>query len=67
MPAPQELPKKSPPPGQRLGCKSPRVGQIFGANPRGCAGGWLWMKLIPHKRISYEMRSQWNQSVISRG
>ena len=30
MPAPQ--------PRQKLGYKSPRVGQTFGANPRGCSG-----------------------------
>ena len=29
-----------------LGCKSPRVGQNFHANPQGCTGGWLWIKLI---------------------
>ena len=35
------------PPGKKLDAKAPGWGQIFGANPRGCAGGWLWMKLIP--------------------
>ena len=32
-------PNKSTPPRQKLGCKSPRVGANFGANPQGCAGG----------------------------
>ena len=40
MSAPRELPQQIPP-GQKLGCKSPRVGQIFGANFRGCAGGMV--------------------------
>ena len=36
------------PPCKSLDAKAPGWGQIFGANPRGCAGGeWLWMKLIP--------------------
>ena len=42
------------PSGQKLGCKSPRVGQMFGANPQRCARGggrrrrgeWLWVKLL---------------------
>ena len=44
MPARRELPQQITAPGQKLGCKSPRVGANFGANPRGCAGGWLWQK-----------------------
>ena len=39
-------PTNAPPPRQKLGCKSPGWGQIFGANPRGAQGGWLWQKLI---------------------
>ena len=48
MPAPRELPQQipAPLPGKSLDAKAPGWGQIFGANPRGCAGGWLWMKLI---------------------
>ena len=34
IPTPQELPQQIPTLGQKLGCKSPRVGQLFGANPR---------------------------------
>ena len=32
---------KSSPPGQKVGCKSPRVGQIFGPNPHGCRGVFM--------------------------
>ena len=52
IPAPRELPQQMPaspsplPPGKSLDAKAPWWGQIFGANPRGCAGGWLWQKLI---------------------
>ena len=35
------------PPDKSLDAKAPGWGQIFGANPWGCEGGWLWMKLIP--------------------
>ena len=35
------------PRGNSLDAKAPGRGQVFGADPRGCAGGWLWMKLIP--------------------
>ena len=42
MSAPQELSQQitatPPPPWQKLECKSPRVGQSFGANPRECSG-----------------------------
>ena len=33
----RELPQQ-PLLGQKVGCKSPKVGQIFGANPRGAQG-----------------------------
>ena len=42
MPAPRELSQQiAAPPGQKPGCKSPRVGANFGANPgvRGRGGG----------------------------
>ena len=42
MPTPRELPQQINTPGQKLGWKSPRVGQSFG----GLRGGWLWQKLI---------------------
>ena len=39
-------PNKSLPPGQKLGCESPRVGEkFFGANPWGCAGGMVMAKI----------------------
>ena len=47
MPAPREVPQQIPAPGQKLGCKSPRGGGRFWCKSRGCAGGWLWLKLIP--------------------
>ena len=46
MPAPRELSQHIPAPGQKLGCKSPRVGANFGANPRECAGGGVVMDEI---------------------
>ena len=33
--------------GKSLYVKAPWWEQIFGANLRGCAGGWLWRKFIP--------------------
>ena len=45
MLAPRELSQQIPAPGQKLECKSPRLGQIFGANPRGCAGGMVMAKI----------------------
>ena len=60
MPTPRELSQQIPAPGQKkLGCKSPRVGQIFYANPRGCVGGWLWMKLIPALLDSQGLLGEW--------
>ena len=38
MPAPRDQSNKSPSPEQKLASNSPECGQIFGANPRGCAG-----------------------------
>ena len=48
MPAPRELPQQIPAPGQKLGCKSPRVGANFWCKSSGVSGGeggWLWQKL----------------------
>ena len=48
MPVPRRAAQQIPAPrGNSLDAKAPGWGQVFGANPRGCAGGWLWMKLIP--------------------
>ena len=47
MPAPRQLPQQIPAPGKSLDAKAPGWGQVFGPNPQGCAGGWLWMKMIP--------------------
>ena len=49
MPAPQELSQQIPAPGQKLGCKSLRVGTNVGCKSLEVRGGgvWLWMKLIP--------------------
>ena len=42
MPAPWELPQQIPtPPGKSLDAKAPGWGQMFGANPQGCAGGMV--------------------------
>ena len=42
MPAPLELSQQiPPPPGKSWDAKTPGRGQIFGANPRGCAGGMV--------------------------
>ena len=38
MPAPRELPQQIHVPGQKLNTKCPWWGQIFGGDPRGCAG-----------------------------
>ena len=38
MPAPRELPNKSPPHGQQFGYKSPRVGTSFWCKSPGCTG-----------------------------
>ena len=46
MPAPRELPQQIPAPRAKGRMQKPQGGQIFGANPRGCAEGWLWQKLI---------------------
>ena len=47
MPAPWELPQQipSPPPGKRYDAKVSEWGQIFYANPRGCAGGVVMKKI----------------------
>ena len=47
MPAPRELPQQIPAPGQKLGCKSPRVGENFWCKSPGVRGGgngygWNW-------------------------
>ena len=47
MPAPWELPQQMPAPRAKARMQKPWVGEIFGADLRGCAGGWLGMKLIP--------------------
>ena len=49
MPAPRELSQQIPASWAKARMQKPQGarGQIFGANPQGCAGGWLWMKLIP--------------------
>ena len=60
---PSEATPTTPTPEQKLGCKSPRVGANFGANPRGCAGGCLWMKLISALRLT---RGESNQKKITR-
>ena len=40
MPTPRDLPKKNPrPPGEKLGCKSPRVGANFQCKSPGVRGG----------------------------
>ena len=39
MPAPWELPQQMPTPGQKLGCKSPRVGATFWCKSLGVHGG----------------------------
>ena len=47
MPTPRQLSQQIPaPPGQKLGCKSPRVGANFWCKSLGMRGEWLWMKLI---------------------
>ena len=47
MPVPRDLPqKRSPPPSKNWNAKALKWEQIFGAIPRGCAGGWLRQKLI---------------------
>ena len=38
MSAPRELPQQIPVPRQKLGCKIPRVGANFYANPEGARG-----------------------------
>ena len=53
MSAPRELSQQIATPGQKLGCKSPRVGANFWCKPQGVrGGGWLWMKLIPALQTS---------------
>ena len=50
MPAPRELAQPiQTNPGQKLGCKSSRVGENFRCKFSGVRAGegWLWMKLIP--------------------
>ena len=48
MPAPRELPQQMPAPRAKARVQKPQGGGRFLVqNPRGCAGGWLWMKLIP--------------------
>ena len=47
MPASRELPQQMPAPGQKLGCKSLRVGANFwckslGVRGRGGGGGYGW-------------------------
>ena len=44
MPAPRELSQQIPAPGQKLVCKSPRVGANFWCKSSGVRG--VWMKLI---------------------
>ena len=41
MPAPRELPQQIPAPGQKLGCKSPRVGANFRCRSSGVRGGMV--------------------------
>ena len=41
MPAPQELSQQIPAPGQKLGCKSPRVGGKFFMQIPGVRGGMV--------------------------
>ena len=57
MPSIGSYPNQSPPPGQKLGCKSPRVGADFWCKSSGVRGGegWLWMKLIP--ALNCQMRN----------
>ena len=61
MPAPRELPQQIPAPRPKLGCKSPRVGQIFGANSGRCAGRMV-MDEIDTCIIVTELGKQMNPS-----
>ena len=47
MPAPRELSQQIPTPGQKLGCKSPRVGTKFWCESPGCAGRMVMHEVIP--------------------
>ena len=46
MPTPQDLPQQIPTSRAKAKMQKPQGGTNFGANPQGCAGGWLWQKLI---------------------
>ena len=41
MPAPRKLSQQIPAPQAKARMQKPRMGQIFGANPGGCAGGMV--------------------------
>ena len=52
MPAPRELSQQIPAPGQKLGCKIPRVRANFWCKFPGVRREvWLWMKSIPVLRV----------------
>ena len=46
MPTPRELSQQIPAPGQKLGCKSPRVGANFWCKSTGVCGGGMVMAAI---------------------
>ena len=47
MPANRELPQQMPPRAKARMQKPQGGGKFLVQIPGGCAGGWLWMKLIP--------------------
>ena len=60
MPTPREIPQQIPAPRQKLGHKSARVGQIFGANPRWCVG-----KMVMDEIYTYKFTCVLNSTLLS--
>ena len=60
MPAPRSYPNKSLPPGQKLGCKTPRVEANSWCKSSGCVEGWLLQKLtaaLPDQLVKTKLMS----------